>query len=98
MGQFDDILDEFENDLMKKEKINLVAFIVDASGSMNGSEKFVCDTFNEQLKIAKEQEDQETLITMVSFSSDVFWVFRNEWLGEEIPSYVEKVRNDHKPS
>jgi len=72
MGQFDDILDEFENDLMEKEKINLVAFIVDASGSMNGSEKFVCDTFNEQLKIAKEQEDQETLITMVSFSSDVF--------------------------
>lgn len=72
MGKFDDILDEFENDLMKKEKINLVAFILDASGSMIGSEKFVCDTFNEQLKIAKEQEDQETLITMVSFSSDIF--------------------------
>lgn len=72
MGQFDDILDEFENDLMKKEKINLVAFILDASGSMVGSEKFVCDTFNEQLKIAKEQEDQETLITTVSFASDVF--------------------------
>jgi Mg-chelatase subunit ChlD len=72
MGKFDDILDEFENDLMEKEKINLVAFILDASGSMTGSEKFVCDTFNEQLKIAKEQKDQETLITMVSFSTDSF--------------------------
>ena len=72
MGKFDDILDEFEDSLMEKEKINLVAFIIDASGSMNGSEKFVCDTFNEQLKIAKLQTDQETLITMVSFSSDVF--------------------------
>lgn len=72
MGQFDDILDEFENTLMEKEKINLVAFIMDGSGSMNGSQKFVCDTFNEQLKIAKDQTDQETLITMVRFATPPF--------------------------
>lgn len=68
-NSFDDILDEFEEGLIEKEKINLIAFIMDASGSMTGSEKFVCDCFNKQLKIAKEQKDQETLVTLVKFNT-----------------------------
>jgi len=69
MGNFDDILDEFEEGLIEKEKINLVAFVVDRSGSMGGSEKFVIDSFNEQLKLAREQNDQETLVSLISFTT-----------------------------
>jgi uncharacterized protein YegL len=58
-------------DLVPKPKTRVV-FIIDRSGSMCGMEKFVIDTYNEQLfEIRKNAETQDITVTTTLFDGEV---------------------------
>ncbi len=64
---FNDFIDNFDIDL---KPVNHVVFLIDVSGSMQGKEKFIVDSFNEQLKVIQQNKDQKTYISLIYFSNE----------------------------
>jgi len=64
---FEDFLDDFE---ISTKPVNHVVFLVDVSGSMSSKKQFIIDSFNEQLKVIKENKEQKTFVSLIFFWDD----------------------------
>jgi hypothetical protein len=76
---FEDFLNDFE---ISTKPINHVVFLVDVSGSMTHRKQFIIDSFNEQLKVIKDNKDQETFVSLIFF-----------WDDYKIVHYEQKAEN-----
>ena len=69
-----------------KEKLIHVAFVIDSSGSMMGSEKDVVGGFKKTIEEQKAVKDGECIVSLYEFASDVKQVY----LGKSL-DYVEDI-------
>ena len=84
---FDDFLDNFD---IETKPVNHVVFLVDVSGSMSSRKQFIVDSFNEQLKVIKENKEQETFVSLVFFS-DTYDIMYYEQKAEDV-DFLEDVK------
>jgi uncharacterized protein YegL len=65
-----------------KDKLIHVAFIIDSSGSMSGSEKDVIGGFKKTIEEQKAVKDGECIVTLYEFASDVKQVYLGKALDK----------------
>ena len=65
-----------------KDKLIHVAFIIDSSGSMSGSESDVIGGFKKTIEEQKAVKDGECIVTLYEFASDVKQVYLGKTLDK----------------
>ena len=65
-----------------KDKLIHVAFIIDSSGSMSGSEADVIGGFKKTIDEQKKVKDGECIVSLYEFASDVKQVYLGKTLDE----------------